>query len=105
MIREVARVLRPGGSFVHVGVHPCFVGAFADWSEPGRVVVDVRYAERNRAFEGPPQGVRVRVGAWHVPLAILLNAFVEAELRIERTAESTANGIADLFAVRAVKPA
>jgi ubiquinone/menaquinone biosynthesis C-methylase UbiE len=105
VIREVARVLRPGGCFVHVGVHPCFVGAFADWSEPGRVVIDARYAERNRAFEGPPQGVRVRVGAWHVPLAVLLNAFVEAELVIERTAESTGNGIADLFAVRAVKPA
>ena len=47
----------------------------------------------------------VRVGAWHVPLASLLNAFVEADLVIERTAESTGNGIADVFAVRAVKPA
>jgi SAM-dependent methyltransferase len=105
VIREVARALRPGGRFVHVGLHPCFIGAFADWSEPGRVVVDVRYAERDRAFEGPPEGVRVRVGAWHVPLASLLNAFVDAGLLIERTAESTANGIADMFAVRAVKPA
>jgi SAM-dependent methyltransferase len=105
VIREVARVLRPGGRFVHAGLHPCFIGAFADWSEPGRVVVDVRYAERSRAFEGPPEGVRVRVGAWHVPLASLLNAFVDAGLLIERTAESTANGIADMFAVRAVKPA
>ena len=24
VLREAARVLRPGGTFVHVGVHPCF---------------------------------------------------------------------------------
>jgi SAM-dependent methyltransferase len=102
VLREVARVLRPGGRFVHVGLHPCFIGAFADWSEPGRVVVDTGYGERDRAFVGPSGGVRVRVGAWHVPLANLLNAFVEAGLTIDRTAESTGNGIADLFAIRAV---
>jgi len=89
---------------VHVGLHPCFIGAFADWSEPGRVVIDTRYAERDRAFVGPPHGVRVRVGAWHVPLADFLNAFTDAGLRIDQAAESTANGIADVFAVRAVKP-
>jgi SAM-dependent methyltransferase len=105
VVREVARVLRPGGRFVHVGLHPCFVGAFADWSQPGRVVVGARYGERHRAFTGPPEGVRVRVGAWHVPLANLLNVFVDAGLRVDRAAESTANGIADVFALRAVKPA
>ena len=103
VIREVARVLQPGGRFVHVGLHPCFIGAFADWSERGRVVVDTSYSDRARAFVGPPQGVRVRVGAWHVPLANLLNAFVDAGLLIDLTAESTANGIADVFAVRAIK--
>jgi SAM-dependent methyltransferase len=105
VLKEVARVLRPGGRFVHAGLHPCFIGAFADWSDPGRVVIDHGYARRERAFTGPAEGVRVRVGAWHVPLADLLNMFVDAGLRIEKTAESTANGIADIFGVRAVKPA
>jgi hypothetical protein len=44
------------------------------------------------------------VGAWHVPLADLLNAFPDAGLSVDRVAESTANGIADIFAVRATKP-
>ncbi len=29
-ITEAARVLATGGRLVHVGVHPCFVGAFAE---------------------------------------------------------------------------
>jgi ubiquinone/menaquinone biosynthesis C-methylase UbiE len=29
-LQEAARVLRPGGTLVHVGVHPCFCGGFAD---------------------------------------------------------------------------
>lgn len=33
VLREVARALRPGGMFVHVGVHPCFCGGFADRSD------------------------------------------------------------------------
>jgi ubiquinone/menaquinone biosynthesis C-methylase UbiE len=33
VLREAARVLRPGGALVHVGVHPCFCGAFADRSD------------------------------------------------------------------------
>ncbi|MEV7095422.1 class I SAM-dependent methyltransferase [Amycolatopsis sp. NPDC051045] len=30
VLREAARVLAPGGVFVHIGVHPCFCGGFAD---------------------------------------------------------------------------
>jgi SAM-dependent methyltransferase len=105
VVAEAVRVLRPGGRFIHVGLHPCFVGAFADWSEPERLIIDTRYAERNLTYDGPALGVRVRVGAWHVPLAELLNTFLEADLRIDRVAESTGNGIADVFGVRAIKPA
>jgi ubiquinone/menaquinone biosynthesis C-methylase UbiE len=39
VLREVARVLRPGGVFVHVGVHPCFCGGFADRSNLDAVVI------------------------------------------------------------------
>lgn len=30
VVAEAHRVLAPGGVFVHVGVHPCFCGGFAD---------------------------------------------------------------------------
>jgi SAM-dependent methyltransferase len=38
-LREVARVLRSGGVFVHVGVHPCFCGGFADRSDLDAIVI------------------------------------------------------------------
>lgn len=104
VLREVARVLRPGGQFVHLGVHPCYIGAFADWSERPRIVVDARYADRARSFEAwNPAGVRARVGAWHLPLADLLNATTAAGLRLVHTAEAGPGGVPDLFGLAAVK--
>jgi ubiquinone/menaquinone biosynthesis C-methylase UbiE len=105
VLREAARVLRPGGRFVHLGVHPCFIGAFADRSDAALITVNERYADRSHTFDAwTSHGVRARVGAWHVPLADLVNAVVAAGLRIVRTGENGANGIPDLFAILAVKP-
>ncbi|MER5472727.1 methyltransferase domain-containing protein [Streptomyces sp. NPDC002685] len=104
VLSEVARVLRPGGRFVHLGVHPCYIGAFADWSERPSIVVDERYADRSRSFEAwNPAGVRARVGAWHLPLADLLNATTAAGLRLVRTAEAGPGGVPDQFGLLAMK--
>jgi ubiquinone/menaquinone biosynthesis C-methylase UbiE len=104
VLREIARVLRPGGRFTHLGVHPCYIGAFADWSERPRVIVDERYEDRSRTYDAwNPAGVRARVGAWHLPLADLLNATTAAGLRVVRTAEAGPGGIPDLFGFVAVK--
>ncbi|MDI1461529.1 class I SAM-dependent methyltransferase [Catellatospora sp. KI3] len=104
VVAEIARVLRPGGRFAHLGVHPCFVGAFADWADAPRVVVDQRYAERGHTFETwNPRGVRARVGGWQIPLADLLNTVSEAGLRLVRTAEAGPGGVPDLFGFLAVK--
>jgi hypothetical protein len=35
----VRAALRPGGVFVHVGVHPCFCGGFAERGDPAAVVI------------------------------------------------------------------
>lgn len=102
-LSETARVLRPGGRFVHIGVHPCFTGAFADRSDPARITIDARYADRSRSFDAwSPTGVRARVGAWHVPLGALLNAIIDAGLRVTSTAEDGPD-VPDVFTVVAVK--
>jgi SAM-dependent methyltransferase len=104
VLREAARVLRPGGRFVHLGVHPCFVGAFADRSDGSRIIVDTRYADRARSFDAwTPAGVRARVGAWHVPLADLLNAVVAAGLSLVRVRENDAGGVPDQLGLLAIR--
>jgi SAM-dependent methyltransferase len=106
VIAEAARVLAPGGRFVHLGVHPCFIGPFADRSDPERIVIDGGYAERERSFRAwSVHGVRARVGAWHLPLADLLNAVTGAGLELAGVAESGSGPVPDLFGLLAVKPA
>ncbi|NYH42446.1 hypothetical protein HNR22_002173 [Micromonospora jinlongensis] len=96
--------LRRVHATVHGGVHPCFVGAFAAWGRHPSVVVDARYADRSRSFDSwNTSGVRVRVGAWHLPLADLVNATVAAGLRLLRVAETGPGGVPDLFGLLAVR--
>jgi len=92
-LREVARVLRPGGRFVHVGTHPCFVSPSASSSPDGSHQVFEGYHEQRLVYESPAfahgaEGIRARVGTWQVPLAALLNAVAGAGLRLERALES-----------------
>jgi len=98
--RALSPALRPGGIFAHVGVHPCYVGAFADRSEPGRVLITPGYWQRERRFDAwAPQGVRARVGATHLPVSDLLNALASAGLTIERVLEA-GHPVPDILAIR-----
>ncbi|MDQ6682360.1 MAG: class I SAM-dependent methyltransferase [Chloroflexota bacterium] len=85
--REVARVLRSGGRLAYIGVHPCFVGPFAR-NPPGEPP-ELHPGYRNTAWttDGFSDGIRRRAGARHVPLAELLNAFLDARLRLLRVME------------------
>lgn len=99
-VRALGPALRRGGIFAHVGVHPCYIGAFADRSEADRVQIKPGYWRRERRFDSwSPHGVRARVGATHLPVSDLLNAFTDAGLSIERVLE-VGQPVPDILAVR-----
>ncbi|MFC7534040.1 class I SAM-dependent methyltransferase [Actinoplanes sp. GCM10030250] len=88
VLREAARVLRPGGVLVHVGVHPCFCGGFADRANQDAIVIRPGYRDGHWTTDSwTDQGIRDKVGAGHWPLPGLLNAFITAGLTIDRLAE------------------
>jgi SAM-dependent methyltransferase len=91
VLREAARILRPGGVFVHIGVHPCFCGGFADRGDPSAVVIRPGYRDGHwTKASWTDQGVRDKVGATHLPLPGLMHAFLDAGLTPERLCEGGA---------------
>ena len=107
-VEEAARVLRPAGRFVHVGVHPCFVGPHS--SQPdhaGRRTVGGGYRDRGYKQSSPafhPQGIRIQVGAVHIPLDALLNAVSASGLRLDHVVEAYDDaGPPTILALRAVR--
>ena len=93
LVREAARVLRPGAPFVYIGVHPCFVGPHSVYDvdrrapelHPGWYRLTGRYSEAPGIWRG--SGVRIRVGASHLPLGLFLQTFLDAGLQLERVEE------------------
>ncbi|MFB6392467.1 class I SAM-dependent methyltransferase [Polymorphospora lycopeni] len=105
VVREAARVLRPGGVLVHIGVHPAFCGGFADRADSAAVVIRPGYLDTYWTHESwTDQGVRDKVGAMHRPLPELLHTFLDAGLVLERFDEG-GSPCPTTFAVRARKPA
>jgi SAM-dependent methyltransferase len=91
VLREVARVLQPGGVFVHIGVHPCFCGGFADATDRDALIIRPGYRGTYWTKESwTDQGIRDKVGAVHRPLPDLLHAFLDAGLTLDRLAEGGA---------------
>jgi ubiquinone/menaquinone biosynthesis C-methylase UbiE len=92
-VREVARVLRPGAPFACLAVHPCFVGPHSVYDPEGGVprLHAGWYRSIGRYTEAPgiwrSSGVRMRVGASHLPLGHFLQTFLDAGLRLEKIEE------------------
>ena len=104
VVLEVARVLRPGGPFVYLGVHPCFVGPHSRFVE-GVGVPELHhgYREERRYSDGPgvtTHGLRARVGATHLTLGHLLAAFLDAGLELETLEEPETRTYPIMLALR-----
>jgi SAM-dependent methyltransferase len=108
--RELARVLRPGGRLVYLGVHPCFVGPHSRFAgAEGIPELHPGYRDRRHRYEAPgitPGGLRSRVGAAHLPLDRFLAAFLGAKLVLRHFEEPESSGrpYPYLVALRAVRP-
>ena len=102
--REVARVLRPGGCFVYLGVHPCFVGHHA--FVHGLEVPELHPGYRDTSFRTKApgiwdEGLRAKVGAVHLPLGLFLQAFLDSGFALERFEEPEGRDYPHVVALRA----
>ena len=83
-VGEAARVLRPGGLLVYLGVHPAYVGSFVDRTAEAadrQVRISPGYGDERRHRD--PTGrfpMRSRVGARYLTLATFLGAFTAQPL-------------------------
>ena len=104
VVAEVARVLRPGGRFVYLGVHPCFVGPHAFVHDRDVPELHAGYRDTTYRTEAPGiwgDGLRAKVGASHLPLGRFLQAFLEAPLTLERLEEPEGRDYPHVVALRA----
>jgi SAM-dependent methyltransferase len=101
LVAEAVRVLAPGGWFVHVGVHPCFISPYAEPEATG-VRVGAGYRTAGWAPRTPHIGdaVRARVGVHHLPLQDLMAALTSADAAIDRVVERGEGPVPPLLAVR-----
>jgi SAM-dependent methyltransferase len=86
-IATVARILRGGGIFVFSFLHPCFPGSPANGANPSWQPRKGYFAEGWWRADGPPHGLRPRVGAQHRMLSTYLNALARHPLGLEEVAE------------------
>jgi SAM-dependent methyltransferase len=104
LLAEVVRVLRPGGPFVYVGAHPCFVGPHAFFvAERGIPTLHPGYWEPGRYSDAPgvsTAGLRAKVGGVHLPLGRFLQSFLDAGLTIERFEELERREFPNTLALR-----
>jgi SAM-dependent methyltransferase len=103
---EAARVLRPGGAVVYLGVHPCFGSPFVDRAEGTPVTLRPGYATagwQRLPPDASSASIRVRVGINHLPLAGLLNAVVGSGLTIVRVEEMGPADPPIFLALQAIK--
>jgi hypothetical protein len=106
-VREGTRVLARGGRFIHIGLHPCFVGPFSRYrgvDEPPELFPGYRESGWTDDAPGLGEGLRRIVGTFHLPLADLLRACTDAGLVLERFEEPGDAAYPRVFALAGRKP-
>jgi len=107
VVREAARVLRPEGVLVYVGLHPCFVGPHSVQRHQAVPTLHAGYGKSGRYTEGPgisPDGLWAKVTGVHLPLGRLMQAFLDAPLVLERFEEHGDDDYPRRVAIRARRP-
>jgi SAM-dependent methyltransferase len=87
---EARRVLRPGGAFVYLGVHPCFGSPAVERRDEGPAVLHPEYRRAGWQTESrnfSETGIRSRVGINHAPLPAFLNALLRSGLVLQEFEE------------------
>jgi SAM-dependent methyltransferase len=97
VVYEVARCLRPGGRFIYLGLHPCFVGPFVyrlNEQQDLTLTFGAGYGTVAWADRGSGDGsmIGARVGFHHKTLASFLQAFAAAGLTIRAVREFSVPG-------------
>jgi SAM-dependent methyltransferase len=101
VVHDVARCLRPGGRFIYLGLHPCFVGPFVNRmteNEDLTLSFVTGYGNVGWANRASGDGSRCagRVGFHHKTMAGFLDAFAAAGLGIRTAREFSVAGHAVL---------
>jgi SAM-dependent methyltransferase len=78
--REIHRVLKSGGRWINLCMHPCFASAHALEEADGSVRVKPGYLREgwSAPARSVPGQARCRAGAWHRPLSALVTPCVRA---------------------------
>ncbi|SEH01382.1 hypothetical protein SAMN05444920_12086 [Nonomuraea solani] len=104
VVSEAARVLRPGGTLVYYGAHPCFTGPHSEDLPDGGRVIHPTYRTSGWHRAAPwwrENGIRRRLGMRHMPLSELLGAFLAAGLVITDVLEPSSDPVPRTLAIRA----